>query len=159
MNPIVHTVPSVVVRPPPFGVGMVHRFETMTLFLCSLISSLLSAISWEETTRFVAATFSSAVPFQPRGVNVHKRVVVAVGVPVASGLRRVAAQEAPYAGVVVPVAKQQQPGGRVCLVAAGARKLHRGRGAAAARERLAKRIVKQCVSRGAGAASYAARTA
>ena len=41
------------------------------------------------------------------------------------------------------------------LVAAGARKLHRGRGAAAARERLAKRIEKQRVGRSADAASYA----
>ena len=91
----------------------------------------------------------------PRWVNAHQLVVVAVGVPVAACLRRVAAKEAPYAGVIVPVAKQQQPGGRVRLVAAGARKLHRGRRAAAARERLAKRIVKQCVGRGAGAARYA----
>ena len=50
-------------------------------------------------------------------VTANERVVVAIGVPVRASLRGVAAKEAPYARVVVPMAKQLQPCGAVGLVA------------------------------------------
>ena len=51
--------------------------------------------------------------FQPLRVNSIYRVVFAIGVPVVTALDRVAGQEPPGRGVVVPVAEFLQP--RICV--------------------------------------------
>ena len=80
-------------------------------------------------------------PIQSRRITTYQRVIVAVGVPVRASLCRVAAKEAPYARVVVPVAKHLQPGGAVVLVVRCTVVEHRCRRTARAADCVAKGVV------------------
>ena len=142
VRPTKHVIPWHGLKPHSDGRDMVDRrpypisavgYWTQTLFLI-VFGIPVAWASGIATALFVTSARCGVVPIEnstirieppveSRGVHPTKRVVVAVGVPVAACLRRVAAQEPPQAGVVVPVVQRHQPRGGIRLVAAGARKL------------------------------------